>query len=358
MSLEELRRRIDEIDDEIVELLQRRAQAAVEVGELKRAQGRPAHDPEREQQVLARLEQRVTRQSGPAFPRQSIRPVFREIMSACLSVESPLTVAYLGPPGTFTHLAAHRAFGLAAHYVQATSIPGVFEAVARDHASYGVAPIENSTEGSVTFTLDSLLESDLRIRNELVLDVTQCLLGLHPDLSRIARVYSHPQALAQCRKWLAKHLPHAQLIVSPSTAAAAREACADDSTAAIASQLAAELHGLTVIQAGIQDRAENATRFVVLAKSDAPPTGSDKTSFVFATRHERGALRRALEILERESLNLTRIESRPRPAKLWEYVFFADVEGHRTDPGVARALSRLEQHSGLVQVLGSYPRAR
>jgi chorismate mutase/prephenate dehydratase len=279
-------------------------------------------------------------------------------MSACLSVEQPLRVAYLGPPGTFSHMAAQATFGLAAHYVQTTNIPAVLDAVARGAADCGVVPFENSTEGGISATLDTLLDSELMIRDEMVLDVVQCLAGQHGDLPRIERVYSHPQPLAQCREWLVKHLPHAQLVVSPSTAVAAREAAEDETAAAICSRLAADLTGLSVIQEGIHDRAENATRFVVIAKTDSPPTGHDKTTFVFATAHERGALRKALEILEHEGLNLTRIESRPRRGKRWEYVFFADVNGHRTDPHVARALTLLDQHSGVVRILGSYPSSR
>ncbi len=354
-SLEQLRRAIDELDDAIVELLERRARTVSRVGEVKREAGLPMHDPEREACILDRLEDKLGATADSTFPRTSVRPVFREIISACLSTQQQLTVAYFGPAGTFTHMAAQQAFGLAANYVQATNIPGVFDAVSRGNAAYGVAPIENSTEGSVNLTLDSLLESELLIRSELVLDVSQCLLGQHDDLGRIVRVFSHPQALAQCRTWLADNLPHAQLVVSPSTAAAAREACADRASAAVGSRLAGELNGLLVLREGIQDRSENVTRFVVLAKTDAPRTGRDKTSFVFATRHERGALRRALEILERESLSLTRIESRPRRGKLWQYVFFADIEGHRTDPEVARALEHLDEHSGVVKILGSYP---
>jgi chorismate mutase/prephenate dehydratase len=355
MSLDQLRKRIDEIDEQLVELLERRARAAVEVA-AEREAGHQMHDPEREQRVFAHVEQTLAAKPDARFPASSLRPVFREIISACLSIEAPLTVAYLGPPGTFTHMAAQNAFGLAASYVQATGIPGVFDAVTRGAAQYGVAPIENSTEGSVNLTLDSLLESELMIRNELVLEVALCLIGQHDDLGRIQRVYSHPQGLAQSRTWLAHHVPHAQMVVSPSTAAAAREACSDAEAAAVGSRLAAELNGLLVLHEGIQDRAENATRFVVLGRTDAPRTGNDKTSFVFATRHERGALRKALELLEAEGLNLTRIESRPRRGnQRWQYVFFADVEGHRTDAHVARALQSLDEHSGVVRVLGSYP---
>ena len=358
MSIDDIRRRIDSVDERLVELLEERARLAAEAGSAKRAADQPLYDPEREQRVFEHVETLHEKLRDPAFPRPSLRPVFREIISACLSLEQPLRVAFFGPAGTFTHMAALSVFGLAPRYVESVTIPGVFDAVARGSAEYGVVPIENSTEGGVTFTLDSLLESSgVMIRSEVVLDVAQCLVGRHDELGRIERVYSHPQALAQCRSWLAKNLPQAQLVVSHSTTSAAREASADDRAAAVASRLAAELTGLGVIRDAIQDRAQNATRFVVLAAEDAPPTGRDKTSLVFSAPHERGALKQILEIFEAESLNLTRIESRPAPDKLWEYVFFTDVEGHRSEAPVARAMQRLAEHCAMVKVLGSYPRA-
>jgi chorismate mutase/prephenate dehydratase len=357
-GLAALREQIDATDDRILELLEERARLVARAVEHKRATGLALHDPEREQRVLARVERQARTRPDAVFPPSGVRPVFREILTACLSAHRPLTVAYLGPPGTHTHMAAQTAFGLGAEYVQSSTIPGVFDAVVRGSAEYGIAPFENSTEGGVTFTLDSLLDTELMIRGELVLDVTQCLLGQHDDLGRIERVYSHPQGLAQCREWLLHNLPHSQLVVSHSTTAAAREAVLDASAAAVASRLAADLEGLRVIREGIQDRADNTTRFVILAKTDAPPTGRDKTSLLFSTPDERGALKHVLEILYEEGLNLTRIESRPRRgAKLWEYVFFTDLEGHRSDPAVARALGRLAMHCAFVKVLGSYPRA-
>lgn len=357
MGIDDIRRRIDSIDGQLLELLEQRARAAAEVGQEKQHTAQPPYDPAREERLLERLEQLVEQRSDAVFPASSVRPVFRQIISACLALQQPISVAYLGPPGTFTHMAALGSFGLAARYVEATTIAAVFDAVTRGNASFGIVPIENSTEGGVTFTLDCLLDSDVRIRGEIVLDVNQCLVGRHDDISRIQRVYSHPQALAQCRRWLGENLPTAQLVVSPSTSTAAREAAADDEATAVASRLAAELHGLSVIRERIQDRPQNATRFVLLAETDAPPSGNDKTSLVFSTAHERGALKRALDIFDQEGLNLTRIESRPGGDRMWEYVFFTDLEGHRTDPPVARALELLAGHCGMVKVLGSYPRA-
>jgi len=358
VSVNDVRRRIDAIDDELLELLNRRAKLVREVGKKKRDGARAMHDPEREQQIYERLEKKLTKSKGAVFPVASVRSVFREVISACLSLEEHLTVAYFCPQGTFTHMAARHTFGMAARYVESATIPAVFDAVRSGGATYGVVPIENSTEGGVTHTHDSFLETNVMIRAEIVLDVAQCLIGRTEDLGRIERVYSHPQALAQCRDWLSKHLPRAQLVVSLSTSSAAREAAGDEGSAAIASRLAAELNGLTVIREGIQDRVENATRFVVLSKSDAPPTGKDRTSIVFSTRDERGALRRVLEVFDEEKINLSRIESRPRRGERWQYVFFTDLEGHRLDPSITRALARLETKCDMVRVLGSYPKVR
>ncbi|HVW24102.1 MAG TPA: prephenate dehydratase [Polyangiaceae bacterium] len=355
-SVDELRARIDAIDDDLLDLLDKRAKLVRDVFKKKKDNAQAMHDPEREQKIYERLEHRLTKLRGAAFPVASVRPVFREVISACLSLEEKLSVSYFGPQGTFTHMAAQSAFGTAARYVEAATIPAVFDAVSQGATTYGVVPFENSTEGGVTFTLDSFLETDVMIRRQVVLDVSQCLVGRHDDLGRIERVYSHPQAIAQCREWLFKHLPRAQLVVSLSTSSAAREAASDDGSAAIASRLAAELAGLTILREGIQDRKENATRFVVLSKTDAPPTGNDRTSLLFSTRDERGALRRALEIFDAEGINLSRIESRPRPGERWQYVFFTDLEGHRLDANVTRALARLETKCDMVRVLGSYPR--
>lgn len=278
-------------------------------------------------------------------------------MSVEPSVSAPLgPIAFFGQFGAWTHAAARSAFGPRAEFRENSTIAQVFEAVSRGDASFGVVPIENSTEGGVNQTVDELLASKLWIRGEVVLDIAQCLLGLSEDLGRIARVASHPQGLAQCRRWLAEHLPNAEQVASLSTTAAAREAASDATLAAISSPLAAELNGLRVLVAGIQDNAENATRFVVIAKSDAARTGHDKTSLVFSTEHSRGALRQALEIFDRAGLNLSRIESRPNPARRWEYVFLTDLEGHREDEAVSRALAELEARCSMMRVLGSYPR--
>ena len=266
-------------------------------------------------------------------------------------------IAFFGQFGAWTHAAARKAFGASAEYRENSTISQVFEAVSSGACAFGVVPIENSTEGGVNQTVDELLTRKLWIRGEIVLEIAQCLLGLASDLGAITRVASHPQGLAQCRRWLAQHLPHAEQVASLSTTSAARDAASDPTLAAISSPLAAELNGLRVLVAGIQDHAENATRFVVIAKTDVARTGHDKTSLVFSTAHSRGALRQALEIFDRAGINLSRIESRPAPGRRWEYVFLTDLEGHREDTAVAGALADLERLCSMVRVLGSYPRA-
>jgi chorismate mutase/prephenate dehydratase len=266
-------------------------------------------------------------------------------------------VAFFGLFGAWTHMAARQVFGQSAEYLENPTISRVFSAVSDGDAAFGVVPIENSTEGGVNQTVDELIEGELRIHGEVVLEIAQCLMGKARDLSEIERVASHPQGLAQCRHWLAKHLPNAEQVASLSTTVAAREATLDPRLAAISSPLAAQLNGLNLIREAIQDNTENATRFVVLARTDGERSGSDKTSLVFSTAHSRGALRQALEIFDLAGLNLTRIESRPAPGRRWEYVFLTDLEGHREDEAVARALRDLAKRCSMVRVLGSYPRA-
>jgi len=250
-----------------------------------------------------------------------------------------------------------RLFGLQAQYRECATIDAVFDATSTGDTTYGVVPFENSTEGAVSMTSDALLEGDLLIRQEYVLPISHCLLSLAPSLTRITTLYSHPQALSQCRSWIGKHLPRATVVQTTSTAAAAREAKADPRAAAIASDIAAEIEGVPVVRASIQDRAENATRFVVLGHEDAPPSGKDRTTLAFGVRDQKGALRRVLSVLEDAEVNLTRIESRPNKNRAWHYVFLVDVEGHRADPKLAAALKSAARSVDFVKVIGSYPRA-
>jgi chorismate mutase/prephenate dehydratase len=353
-GLEDARARIDALDDTILKLLEARADIAREVAEVKRAaQVAVFHDPERERRILERLVKR----GGERFPPDAVRAVFREVMSACLSVEEPLRVAYLGPEGTFSQMASRRLFGLQARYRDCATIDAVFEAVQSKDVTYGVVPFENSSEGAVSTTSDALLEGGLLIRQEYVLPISHCLLSHATSLSSIKAVYSHPQALAQCRNWIAKHLPRAQVMQTSSTAAAAREAHSDDRAAAIGADIAAELHDVPILRSRLQDRPENATRFVVIAHEDAPPSGRDRTTLAFGVAHTKGALRRVLTDFESAGVNLTRIESRPSRKAPWQYVFLVDVEGHRTDPALVAALRHAKRSAAFLKVIGSYPRA-
>ncbi|HMJ56075.1 MAG TPA: prephenate dehydratase [Polyangiaceae bacterium] len=356
-KLDDLRARIDAIDEAILGLLDQRAHIAEQTAEAKREAGAASYyDPERERAVLDRL----AAKGAGKFPSQTIRPVFREIMSGCLSLQTPITVVFLGPEGAFSHMAARHLFGLAARYREAGTIHGVFDAVRRGDAISGVVPVENSADGTNTHTLDALVDGDLFIRQELVLEASQCLVSRAAHLSSIERVYAHPQMLSECQLWLARNLSGAQFIQTNSTSSAAREALADDRAAAIGTRLAGEVFGLAVVAERIQDRAESATRFVIIAREDAPPTGVDKTTLAFSLLDAgaRGALKRALEIFDEDGINLSRIESRPKGAMPWEYVFLVDVEGHRLDPPVANVIRKLGALCGSIKVLGSYPRSQ
>ncbi|MFI5230694.1 MAG: prephenate dehydratase [Gemmatimonadales bacterium] len=270
----------------------------------------------------------------------------------------PPRVAFLGPAGTFTHAAARELFGSAASYVDVATIDGVFDAIRFGEASYGVAPIENSTEGPVAHAVDALIEGGVMIRGERVFEIAQCLMASASSLDSIERVYSHPQALAQCHGWLSRHLAHAERLHSSSTAAAVCEAVNDPAAAAIGSRVAGELHGLPVLRERVHDEGGNATRFVVLGTTDAPRTGDDKTTIIFAVHDVRGALRRVLQVFDDRDVNLSRIESRPNRRRAWDYLFMADLDGHRDDVNIRDATAALIAICPLLRHLGSYPRHR
>jgi chorismate mutase/prephenate dehydratase len=313
----------------------------------------PSYVPEREAEILRRL---TGANRGP-LPAETIQAVWREILSGCRQIEAPLTVAFLGPPATFTHQAALERFGGSAHYQPARSIGEVFDDVERRRAHYGVVPVENSTEGAVNVTLDRLTDSDVVISGELYLDIAQQLLSRAAALADLKRVVSHPQAIAQCRGWLARHLPDVPTEESPSTSAAAELAAADPTVAAIASALAARQYGVPILHARIEDNQQNATRFLVIGRDPAGPTGRDKTSILFAMKNVPGSLFRILSPFAEAGLNLTKIESRPAKHRSWEYVMFVDFEGHRATPAVAEVLAELGERTIFLRVLGSYPAA-
>lgn len=353
-KLADIRTQIDATDDEILRLLNQRARLVGVVADLKTALDVAFYVPSRERQIAERL---AASNAGP-FPTESIRSVFQEIFSACLSLEKKVRVAYLGPEGTFSHQAVKRQFGQSARATPMGTIPSVFEEVERGNADFGVVPVENTTEGIVHHTLDSFMESDLKVSAEIALEVNMCLLArAGTDVSQIERVYSIPIALGQCRRWLSTNLPRATLVETRSTADAARQALDDARGAAVASELAAKLYDVHVLRRKIEDLSHNMTRFLVVGRQQAEPTGRDKTSVLLVTKDEPGILFRTLGAFAQRGLNMTKIESRPSRRAPWEYVFFVDIDGHERDANVAGALADVRAKCESVKVLGSYPKA-
>lgn len=350
-SLKKLRDQIDHIDDKIVELLNDRARVVLEVGKTKAGESREFYVPSRERAIFERLQ---AGNHGP-FPNDALCRVFREIISASLSLELPMKVAFLGPVSTFTHVAAMQQFGLSAQLVAQKSIPSVFEEVERGRAHYGVVPVENSTEGVVNHTLDMFIGSDLQVIAEILLEISHDLLSKSGKLEQVTKVVSHPQALAQCRRWLDENLPDTPQMDLSSTAAAAQMAAEDESVAAIASQAAARQYGLQVVKGKIEDNPNNFTRFLVIGRKTPDPSGRDKTSIMFSVRDEPGILYRMLEPFSKRDINLVKIESRPMKQKAWEYIFFLDLVGHIDDADVTAAVEELRSHCHFLKVLGSYP---
>lgn len=351
-ALDALRQSIDEIDGRILELLNARARVALEIGKVKKASHKPFYVPQRERALLDRLQ----RENAGPFPNQAIPLVFREIISASLALENPLTVAFLGPDSTFTHLAAKRRFGGSARLVPCATIADIFDRVARAQASFGVVPVENSSEGVVTHTLDQFVSSSLKICAEVSIEVHLYLMSQEPDLTRLTKVYSHPQALAQCRKFIESELAHVTVVEVESTARAAQLVQKEPEAAAIASVLASELYGLPILRARIEDQVDNFTRFLVISEATPAPTGNDKTSILFTLGDGPGSLFHVLRPFADLKVNLTKIESRPSKKKLWDYIFFIDLDGHIDEPDVQRAVELLAAQCTMVKHLGSYPK--
>jgi chorismate mutase / prephenate dehydratase len=354
-QLGELRVRIDSVDRQLLTLLNQRARLAQAVGEVKKIDGSPVFRPDREIQVIEGLKQA---NPGPVLP-DSIAPIWREIMSACRALESKQRVAFLGPVGTFSEQAALKYFGSSIEPVVCASIDEVFRATLSGSADFGVAPVENSTEGVVARSLDLLLQSPLAIVGETSLLVRHNLLRLQPDRTGIQAVVAHPQALAQCQNWLSQHLPNAERRTVASNAEGARLAALDPSLAALASERAASMFGLHVVQQAVQDEAHNRTLFVVLCRPDnhtpSRPTGHDCTSLIVSVDNRPGAVHDLLAPLKRHGVSMTRFESRPARSGQWEYVFFIDLAGHLEDPAVASAVDELRQLCSFVKVLGTFP---
>lgn len=357
-KLEIYRNNIDRIDSLVLKLLNERAEWAQKVGEAKKEAGDngPMYRPEREAQVLRRLQEE---NQGP-LPDQTIGFLFREIMSACLALEKTVSVAYLGPEGTFSQAAALKHFGHAVDSLSCRSIDEVFRQVASSAVQYAVVPVENSTEGAVNRTLDLLVDTPLQICGEVFLRIHHNLLATQTDLKKIKRVYSHAQSLGQCHEWLALHLPYAEKISVLSNAEAAVRAKADADSAAIAGELAAVHYDLNILHAHIEDEPNNTTRFLVLGEKEANPSGCDKTSLILSAKNRPGAMKDLLEPFSEYDVDMTKLESRPSPSHIggmWEYIFFIDIEGHHTAQNVAQALQKLEEQAAFIKILGSYPKA-
>jgi len=348
-KLKQLREQIDRLDDELLKIVNRRAALAQQIGHLK--EDGVVLRPEREAQVL----QRMQRNNGGPLTNAAVAQLFTEVMSQCRALEAPLTVAYLGPEGTFSEAAALKRFGSAVVGVSCATIDHVFGWVESGKAQYGVVPVENSTEGAIGRTLDLLMQSPLQICGEVMLAIHQCLLGQHSELSTIKTVYSHPQSLGQCQGWLNANLPNAARIPVASNAEAARLAAENPHSAAIASSQAAAHFGLRVCVENIEDDASNTTRFLVLGNQQVASSGKDKTSLVLSAANRPGAVHDLLAPLARHGVSMTKFESRPARSGLWEYVFYMDIEGHQADGKVAAALAELKQVAAFAKVLGSYP---
>lgn len=348
-ELNKFRRQIDEIDDQILELLNKRVEIAKEIGDFKRARGIEAYQPDREREIYDRL----CKKNKGLFPNKILKIIYREIMSASLAWEEALKIAYLGPEATFTHQAAQEKFGTSAKFIPKKSISEVFDEVESGRANYGVVPVENSSEGIVTHTLDMFVDSELKICAEIILKISQHLLS-NTHFEDIKRVYYHVQSFAQARAWLQNNLPNAEYIEVSSTAEAARRA-AEENCAAIASELAANIYNLNIVIRGIEEIKENYTRFLVIGREISAPTNNDKTSILFSIKDRVGALHDMLIPFAKYGINLTKIESRPSRRQAWEYIFFLDLQGHVKDENVKKALSELEGQCLFLKLLGSYP---
>ena len=350
MNIPEHRKAIDRLDAQIVRVLNERTRHVLAIGDIKLKAGEEIYAPHRERAVLQRL---CHLNRGPMTSDQ-LRAVYREIMSSALALEKSMTIAYLGPEATFTHQAAIRRFGSSLHYAAQKTIADVFTEVSKHRADYGVVPVENSTEGVVTHTLDMFVDSELKVVSQIVLPVQQCLLSNSPR-AKIRKLFAHPQSLAQCRGWVQNHLPRVEIIETSSNARSAELAAKEKFTSAIAGLLAAEKYALRVLEQDIQDNAANATRFLVLGRQCSPPTANDRTSLMVSVTDKVGALHSALAAFRRYRINMTKIESRPSKRKAWEYFFFIDCDGHVEDRKVANAIRLLGEHCNFVKVLGSYP---
>ena len=352
MDLSQIRKKIDELDEKIIGLLNARTEFAREVGKKKTEAGKEIYAPERESEIYRKIDSLAGK---GVLPKDALKSIYREIMSASLALEKPLTIAYLGPEATFTHLASLSKFGSSVEYRSCASIGEVFREVEQGRADYGVIPIENSIEGAVSHTLDMFIDSDLKICSEIYFEISHNLMSNVPAMKQIKRVYSKAEVFGQCRMWLESHLHHAELMEASSTAAAAKRAADEDGAAAIGSKLAATLYNLPILAEGIQDFQNNVTRFLVISKQIPARTKNDKTSILVSVRDKVGALYEMLLPIKKYRVNMTKIESRPSKKKAWDYYFYIDLEGHVQDPRVRKMLAEMEKKVKFLKVLGSYP---
>lgn len=349
-SLNDVRQKINGLDETLIKLLNERALLAKEIGDIKKESSTEIFNAAREEQVYKRIADLT---DGP-LDAKALRSIYREIMSATKNLEKSLGIAFLGPQATYTHQAALSKFGSSVNYVPAENIRDVFFKVEKDNADYGVVPVENTTEGVVSYTMDMLVESDLKICSEVLLNISHNIMGVG-SLSDIKRIYSKDQVFSQCRRWLTENMPKVELIEVASTAAAADMAKDDKTAAVIGSKTMSSIYGLNILKEAIEDSSYNVTRFLVLGKSYSDQTGKDKTSVVFLTHNNVGALHDVLGIFKNKNINLTKIESRPSRRQAWEYYIFVDFFGHYNDESVIAALEELRGQCSFVKVLGSYP---
>jgi chorismate mutase/prephenate dehydratase len=354
-SLDKVRERIDQIDNDIQQLINLRAELAITVGKVKKStDDKPVfYRPEREAEVLQKI---INRNNGPLSDNQ-ISIIFRDLMTACLYLQQPITIAFLGPEGTYTQMAVRKHFGVETKTHAEPTIGRVFREVEAEHVSYGVVPIENSTAGVINATLDSLIDSPLVICGEIILPIHHHLLCAAESSGDIKRIYAHDQALQQCGRWLDEHMARVETIAVSSNGIAAQLAVKELDAAAIAGDLAVDLYSLKRLYSNIEDNPHNETRFIILGRQKVGATGSDKTTFIIATPHKPGALYELLQTFAEYNINITQIASRPYGGRGWSYIFFLDVEGHRDDKSIKLALEKLETKSIMLNILGSYPKA-
>ena len=352
MSLDELRKRIDELDYQLVKLLNERARVVVDIGKLKNKTDKPVYAPDREKDVFAR----ITKANEGPLPDKCLMAIWRELMSGSFVLERPLRIGYLGPAGSFSHNAAMLKFGQSVEYEPLTDIASIFDEVSKGHCDLGLAPVENTMGGGVIETLDALIDSDVKVCAEVQMAIHHNLLG-NCSLQEVEKIYSKPEVFVQCRNWLSATFKGTQTIPVASTARAAQLAAEEPKAAAIGSSVAAELYGLRNICENIEDIANNVTRFLVISREDAKPTGEDKTTILFSTAHKAGALSEVLDIFKRYGINMTNIESRPSRKRQWEYYFFVDFLGHRTEKHIQEGMEESRKHCLQLSILGSFPRA-